>query len=67
MDSPTGQRELKDLIYDDWQECQYCGGTGESEGNCSCWDDTCCCLDPQWIACDHCNGKGGWHLNEGDG
>lgn len=35
-------------------ECPYCGGEGVIEGECTCGDDTCCCLVPDPPPCSHC-------------
>ena len=41
--------------YDDWHECQDCGGLGD--------EDICCCAVPTPVRCDTCQGEGGWHLD----
>jgi hypothetical protein len=43
--------------------CYACGGEGVGEG-CTCWDDTCCCLDPEPPECDICNGEGSFIITE---
>lgn len=53
-----------DYEYDDWIDCPYCGGSGVIEGECTCMDDCCCCLEPDAPECDHCNGKGGWNADD---
>lgn len=46
----------------DWEfestygECWSCGGSGESEHD--CFDDTCCCLNPEPDTCEVCKGEG---------
>lgn len=37
-------------------ECWNCGGTGETEHD--CFDDTCCCLNPEPEMCEVCGGDG---------
>lgn len=44
-----------------WRPCPYCED-GYVEGECTCWDDTCCCLEPEPPVCSHCRGKGGWPI-----
>jgi hypothetical protein len=39
-------------------ECWNCGGSGEIEGECTCWEDCCCCLEPEPPRCSHCRGRG---------
>lgn len=39
-------------------ECWNCGGEGVIDGDCTCGEDTCCCLDPEPPICDVCGGKG---------
>lgn len=39
---------------DDDGECSMCGGTGIIEGDCTCMDDTCCCLEPTPPDCPEC-------------
>jgi len=43
----------------EWENCWSCMGEG---GYHDCWDDTCCCLDPddRNMPCQECGGKGGW-------
>ena len=48
----------------EWIDCWQCGGAGDLEGECTCWDDTCCCLEPKAPTCNVCNGKGGWMRQE---
>lgn len=43
-----------------WIDCWNCGGEGYLEGDCTCMEDTCCCLEPDPPVCDVCKGKGGW-------
>lgn len=44
-----------------WRPCPYCED-GYLEGDCTCGDDTCCCLEPEPPMCGHCYGKGGWTI-----
>lgn len=53
-----------DYVYDDWVDCWGCGGEGVIDGECTCMQDTCCCLHPDPPVCNVCNGKGGWRLDE---
>lgn len=39
-------------------DCWNCGGSGEIEGDCTCGEDTCCCLDPEPPVCSECRGRG---------
>lgn len=39
-------------------DCWNCGGMGYLEGECTCGEDCCCCLDPEPPTCDVCEGKG---------
>ena len=41
---------------DGW--CWNCGGAGYHEDDCTCWEDTCCCLYPEPPVCDVCRGSG---------
>lgn len=38
------------------QDCWKCGGDGYIPHD--CFEDTCCCLDPDDDICDICNGEG---------
>jgi hypothetical protein len=38
-------------------ECWNCT-EGYIEGDCTCGDDTCCCLDPDPPECSECHGTG---------
>ncbi|MEM7211769.1 MAG: hypothetical protein AAF479_07730 [Pseudomonadota bacterium] len=51
-----------DDFYDNWVECDDCGGSGEDDSMCECeaFEDICCCLHPTPARCDTCRGKGGW-------
>lgn len=42
-----------------WVDCWNCGGSGDIEDDCTCGEDTCCCLDPEPPICSECRGKGG--------
>jgi hypothetical protein len=35
-------------------DCPTCGGDGFIDGDCTCMDDTCCCLDPDPPPCPDC-------------
>lgn len=35
-------------------DCPMCGGTGFLEDECTCGDDTCCCLYPDPPLCPEC-------------
>lgn len=39
-------------------ECPACGGTGVNEDECTCMDDSCCCLNPTPPICSECGGAG---------
>lgn len=45
-----------DEIDDD--ACFTCGGSGVIEDECTCMDDTCCCLYPRPPTCPECKGRG---------
>jgi hypothetical protein len=45
-----------------WRPCGWCGGDGVVEGDCTCGDDTCCCLYPEPPVCPHYRGAGGWKI-----
>lgn len=51
--------------YDDWHDCEDCGGSGEDDSMCQCEqiEDICCCAVPTPVRCDTCQGKGGWHID----
>ena len=46
-----------DFIEDDHEECYICGGIGYLENECTCGDDTCCCLNPTPPMCPECNNE----------
>ena len=46
----------------EWVDCPNCGGDGVIDGECTCMDDTCCCLVPEPPECDECEGAGGWFV-----
>lgn len=49
------------VIFDDdgyYVSCWACGGVGYHEGECTCLDDTCCCLYPDPPVCSECKGSG---------
>lgn len=60
-----GEREVE-FEYDDWQDCPECGGSGVDDRMCECQkiEDTCFCVIPKPVACDHCCGLGGWSLSD---
>jgi hypothetical protein len=41
-----------------WISCWACGGMGFYESDCTCCDDTCCCLVPEPPSCSECKGTG---------
>lgn len=43
---------------DDCEDCWNCGGNGFIEGECTCMEDCCCCMEPIEPICDICKGKG---------
>ncbi len=43
-----------------WIDCSQCGGEGVIDGDCTCGDDTCCCLYPDPPDCALCEGAGGY-------
>ncbi len=48
--------------HDQNDDCWNCGGDGYIEGDCTCGEDCCCCLEPEPPICDICRGKG--HLKD---
>ena len=58
-DRPNEELEQDGLIGE-WIDCWNCGGDGFIEGECTCGDDCCCCLEPDPPVCNVCGGKGGW-------
>lgn len=48
----------EDDFLNDFGDCPTCGGTGVIEDDCTCLDDTCCCLQPTPPTCDDCGGAG---------
>jgi hypothetical protein len=58
---PTGKCIKGDMPYcDAWEEqdCPSCGGSGVRDDECTCMDDTCCCLYPTPPVCSMCGGRG---------
>lgn len=57
-----------DQIYDDWIECDHCGGEGrmEDECECECVADICFCETPRPRRCYMCRGAGGWHSKDNE-
>ena len=42
-----------------WIDCDWCGGEGVAGHDCG--EDACCCLMPDDnVACQYCDGHGGW-------
>jgi hypothetical protein len=39
-------------------DCWNCGGSGVMEDDCTCMEDTCCCLAPKPPDCLLCRGRG---------
>lgn len=52
------QQQIDDHMFDDDDVvCHLCGGSGElDECECSAFEDTCCCLNPEPRACPECGG-----------
>ena len=50
-----------DYFHDEFaQECWACGGSGEDATMCECQtiEDTCLCIKPTPVDCQHCKGEG---------
>jgi hypothetical protein len=45
-------------------DCWNCGGEGVIDGDCTCGEDCCCCLEPDPPRCDICRGKGSFVVTE---
>ena len=45
-------------------DCWNCGGMGELEGDCTCQEDVCCCLEPALRRCPTCRGLGYFVVSE---
>lgn len=58
MTDPTLLSDELDL--EPWIDCWQCCGQGVIEGDCTCMEDTCCCLEPDPPVCDECRGASGW-------
>lgn len=56
-DVPT-LSEVHEALMDDIERCWACDGIGYFEDQCTCMDDTCCCLNPTPLMCHLCRGKG---------
>jgi hypothetical protein len=41
-------------LHQDDEDCWMCGGSGVLEDECTCGDDTCCCLEPEPPECPEC-------------
>jgi hypothetical protein len=54
--------ERQDDLTGRWVECWNCGGEGYLDGECTCGEDCCCCLEPDPPRCSECRGKGGWYM-----
>lgn len=39
-------------------DCWSCGGEGFMQGECTCGEDCCCCLEPDEPECPICEGSG---------
>jgi hypothetical protein len=39
-------------------DCYNCGGEGVIDGDCTCWEDCCCCAEPDPPDCQVCRGRG---------
>lgn len=58
----SNEQFLLSAIYDDahrelnpsGEDCPHCGGEGYIEGDCTCGEDTCCCLEPEPPRCTEC-------------
>lgn len=59
MTNPTDTGKREETVRVD---CAYCGGSGVYEDDCTCMDDTCCCLEPTPPTCDECGGAGGYRI-----
>ncbi len=58
---PDGHEEELERMADDYYSddvCWGCGGEGFIDGQCTCMDDTCCCLVKDEPICDICKGNG---------
>lgn len=54
-----GDKSKIDEMEADFDDgCPNCGGEGVIEGECTCGEDTCCCLEPTPPVCRTCGGKG---------
>lgn len=53
-------RHLSNRMMDDWIECYECECGGVGEGGNDCFDDTCCCRNPEPDIFPLCKGEGGW-------
>jgi len=47
-----------DLFDETDDSCPQCGGSGVDDSDCTCMDDTCCCLYPEPPVCGLCGGRG---------
>jgi hypothetical protein len=39
-------------------DCPDCGGEGVYLDECTCWEDCCCCAEPEPPDCQTCRGRG---------
>ncbi len=46
----------------EYRTCWQCGGEGFIDGECTCMDDCCCCLEPEPPVCDICRGTGSFEI-----
>ena len=53
------------MVGTETKDCWACGGSGYLEGTCTCWDDCCCCLEPEEEQCMECGGKGYFEVKNG--
>jgi hypothetical protein len=44
----------RDYFSDEGEECWQCGGSGVLDDECTCGEDTCCCLVPSPPPCPEC-------------
>lgn len=60
------EKQNYEELYDDgdYVDCWNCGGEGYIDGDCTCMEDCCACLEPDPPVCDICKGKGGWARGE---
>jgi DnaJ-class molecular chaperone len=56
----TQRQDMDWFIYDDWIDCNQCGGEGVLDDECECETvaDICSCAVPTPRTCPQCKGKG---------